>query len=103
MSFDSAPCEARRHPHVTGQFVTRPGGMVMRPDHGGVHADRPLAAGGLSVTTSAQAREHPPPGAIGRPAPMPVVDRLPRTVNRRQSRHGQPVRVRHITAFTTRR
>ncbi len=82
LSFDPAPCVTRgrrrsrhqRHQplrrHVLGWVVPGSSRVPVRPDHGRVHANRPLRPG-VAVTTGLQRRQDHLPGAIGGPAPMP--------------------------------
>jgi hypothetical protein len=78
--------------HVLGRL---PACVVMGPNHGRVHRDRqPLSR---HVAASLQFRQHPTPGAVGRPTPMAVVDRLPTPVGSRQipQRRARPSPPQH--------
>src|SRR5664279_2193186 len=67
---------------VRRRLVAGAGGVLVSPDHGGVHPDRPLTLAGITATL--QPGQHPRPGPVGRPAPVPVVHRLPVAVRGRQ-------------------
>ena len=54
-------------------------GILMGPDHRGIHCDHPLRV--LQVAATLQPAQHPGPGAVSGPPPMPVVHRLPMPVS----------------------
>ena len=109
MSFDPAPCvnarpqrnlQHSRSEHLSGNVLRRrmPGtsGVMMGPNHRAVHTQRPLTDTVHGVITADPQRiEHRPPGAITRPAAVPVVDRLPipvtgRKITPRRARPSPP-------------
>ena len=69
----------RRQPrriHISRRPAPRPGRMLVRPDHGRIHRDRPPLARALIAPGPQPIQDHLP-GPIAGPAAMPVINRLP--------------------------
>ena len=71
LSFAAAPRD-----QVRGQGPARAGGMLVRADHRGIGAERPVLALGL-IAADPQPVQDLLPGPVTRPAAMPVIDSLP--------------------------
>ena len=78
LSFGSAPCD-----QLSGQLMPGAGGMLVRADHGGIGADRPLWSLG-PIAPYPQPVQDLPPGPVQGPAAMPVISGLPVPVLTRQ-------------------
>jgi hypothetical protein len=76
-----------------GRGPPRAGGMLVRADHGGIGADRPVLALGL-IAAGPQPVQDLPPGPVTRPAAIPDIDSLPVPEPLRQVTLRQPIRVR---------
>ncbi len=84
-SFDGAPEAHRgaqlrwgqpRRVHVGGRLMACPGRVLMGPHHRGIGRDRPARPITLIAPSPQRVQDHLP-GPVGRPAAMPVIDRLP--------------------------
>src|SRR6516165_3887817 len=64
LSFATAPCEQVRGPSAAGA-----GGVLVRADHGGIGAKRPVLPLGL-IAAGPQPVQDLPPGPVTRPAAM---------------------------------
>ena len=78
MSFGGTPRD-----QVSGQRTACTGRVLVRTHHRGIRADRPVRALGL-ITASPQDGQDVLPGAIARPAAVPLVHRQPVPVLARQ-------------------
>ncbi len=61
---------------ISSRDAAGTGRVLMGPGHGGIGADRPVAALGL-IAPGPQPVQDLLPGPVQGPAPMPVIDRLP--------------------------
>jgi hypothetical protein len=68
---------------LRGQRVPGPGGVLVRPDDGGVRAEGPVLPFGF-IAPGLQPAQDLLPGPVQRPAAMPVIDGLPVPVLRGQ-------------------